>query len=172
MEQEKIWVTIDGFPDYQISRDGSVRNIKSGKEKRPSIGKRGYYVISLRRNKKFFLKTLHRLLAIAFIPNPFNKPQINHIDGNKLNCSLDNLEWVTNAENMRHARETGLRTSDGDKMIGQFRDGVLIRTYKSVSEAARANGYNRTMISWCVNHRKNKGRKPLVKYKGYEWKQM
>lgn len=172
MDQENIWVTIDEFPNYQITKDGRVRNIKSGKERKPSVGKRGYYVLSLRKDKKFYLKTLHRLIAITFIPNPQNKPEVNHIDGNKLNCSLENLEWVTRKENDRHARVTGLHTSDGDKMIGQFKDGVLIQTYKSISAAARQNGYNRTLISGCVNHRKNKGRKPLEKYKGYEWRQI
>lgn len=51
---------------------------------------------------------LHRMLAVHFIPNPKNKPQVNHIDGDKLNNSLENLEWVTKSENMRHAFDTGL----------------------------------------------------------------
>lgn len=64
----------------------------------------GYKMIRTQ-NKDWYL---HRLLAEHFIPNPENKPQVNHIDGNKLNNSLDNLEWVTQSENMRHAFDTGL----------------------------------------------------------------
>ena len=68
----------------------------------------GYPYVTLHYNKRKFNKMIHRLLAIAYLPNPENKPQVNHIDGNKLNYSLDNLEWVTQFENMQHSVVTGL----------------------------------------------------------------
>lgn len=163
------WVTISEFPNYEIRRDGRIRNKKTLCERKVSPGKRGYYVVSLRKDGKMYLRTVHILLGRAFLHNPLNKPQINHIDGNKLNNSLSNIEWVTQRENNLHARATGLHKSDGDKPIGQYKNGVLVRTYKSVSEAARVNHYSRPMINGCISHRLFRG-KPMQKYKGYEWR--
>ena len=165
LEDDNVWVTIAEFPNYQINADGKVRSRKDGKEKIKSVSKRGYWVMTMRKNGKTFLRTLHRMLAIAFIPNPENKPEINHIDGNKKNCSLDNLEWVTSRENNIHARNTGLHKSDGDKPTGQFSGGVLIRTFKSASEASRILGISRANICNCA-----RGNTRLKTYKGYEWK--
>lgn len=159
------WVTIPDFPNYQITKEGRVRNRLTGKERKINSSKRGYSVVSLRKDGKFYLRTIHRLLAEMFIPNPDGKPEINHIDGNKTNYSLSNLEWVTKRENLIHARNTGLHKSDGDKAIGQFKDGQLIRTFKSASEASRILGIQRCCISSCA-----RGNTRLKTYKGYEWK--
>lgn len=69
----------------------------------PSKDGKGYLFVSLSKDGKRYLKKVHRLVAQAFIPNPFRKPQINHKNGDKTNNGIDNLEWVTNAENMLHA---------------------------------------------------------------------
>lgn len=69
----------------------------------PSKDGKGYLFVSLSKDGKRYLKKVHRLVAQAFIPNPFHKPQINHKNGDKTNNGVDNLEWVTNAENMLHA---------------------------------------------------------------------
>ena len=69
---------------------------------------KGYIQTPLTKNKKQINKKNHRLVAIAFIPNPENKPQVNHINGNKLNNNVENLEWVTDKENKKHAKEAGL----------------------------------------------------------------
>lgn len=68
-----------------------------------------YKAINLPINNKIKRINIHRLLARFFIPNPFNKPIVNHIDGNKWNNNLNNLEWVTGQENMQHAYKSGLR---------------------------------------------------------------
>ena len=149
------WVPIIGFPNYEIRIDGIVRNKKTGKIKKPSLGHNGYPVYSLRDSKgKLHLKTVHRLLAIAFIPNPERKAEINHIDGNKENYSINNLEWCTRKENDNHARKTGLHKSDGDKEVAQYsKSGELISVYKSASYASRITGIGRSNICNVACHR-------------------
>lgn len=96
---------IKGHETYLINRNGEVLNTKTNRILKASPGaSHGYLTVYL--DGKNVL--LHRLVATAFIPNPENKPCVNHKDGNKQNNSIDNLEWVTQAENNRHARKTGL----------------------------------------------------------------
>lgn len=141
------WNTISEFPEYEISQNGLIRNKRTERVKIPYIGKRGYPVVSLQRDGKQYLRTVHILLARTFIPNPLNRMQVNHIDGNKTNYALSNLEWCTSKENMNHARLTGLHTSDGDKAVKQFTlKGDFVCRYKSISEASRCTGINRCAI--------------------------
>lgn len=162
---EELWKTIDEFPNYEVSNIARVRNKITGLIKIPSLGKRGYLILSFSKDGKKYVRTLHRVFAIAWIPNPENKKEINHINGDKCDCSFDNLEWATPLENLEHARRTGLHNSDGDKTVWQLKDGKIIAMYKSCSEAARINGFNRSNISSCA-----RGNTKLKSYKGYEWK--
>lgn len=98
---------IDSHPKYSITSDGRVINSR-GNEKALKSLRNGYASVDLYDNGTRTIKRVHRLVAEAFIPNPDNKPDINHKDGNKLNNSVSNLEWVTKSENMRHAYDTGL----------------------------------------------------------------
>lgn len=99
---------IDNFPNYTISEDGVIINTKTGYIKKTWLCKNGYYYVDLQ-DKGYRLKSpLHRLLALHFLPNPENKRTVNHIDGNKLNNSLSNLEWTTDSENMQHAYDNRL----------------------------------------------------------------
>jgi hypothetical protein len=94
----------------EVSSLGRVRNPKTGTIRKQNLNKCGYYFVSFSMgscNKKKTFR-VHKGLAEVFIPNPGNKPQVNHIDGNKLNNNLNNLEWVTCQENVRHAYDTGL----------------------------------------------------------------
>lgn len=101
----EMWKDIEGFEGrYQISSWGRVRN-KDGMILKPYTNNKGYVKISLQEGRRAIKKRIHRLVAQAFIPNPYNLPQVNHKDGNKQNNSYTNLEWVTNSENLRHARE-------------------------------------------------------------------
>ena len=106
---------IIGFENYSISEDGKVFNNKTGRELKAFDGNRGYKTIYLRKDGKNHGHLLHRLLAIHFITNPENKGFVNHKDGNKHNNDLSNLEWVTQAENNKHAFDIGLKSHVGEK---------------------------------------------------------
>ncbi|WP_222121748.1 NUMOD4 domain-containing protein [Bacillus thuringiensis] len=101
------WKQIKGF-GYEVSTYGRVRNALSGKILKQQLHDNKYYRITLYHHGKKINQKIHRLVAYAFIDNKGNKPFINHKDGNKLNNHVDNLEWCTNDENMKHALRTGL----------------------------------------------------------------
>jgi len=92
---------------YHITRDGRVYSEKSSRFLK-GYDKDGYTKVELYKIGKFFL---HRMVGEVYIPNPMNKPQINHINGNKSDNRVENLEWVTNQENMEHASKNGLLNS-------------------------------------------------------------
>jgi len=173
------WKDIEGYEGiYQVSNTGKVisldrivlRNNKfpiRQKGKEISQGKRsGYKVVQLQKNdiRKGF--QVHRLVAQTFIPNPQNKPQVNHIDGNKLNNNVDNLEWTTPSENIIHALDNGLssRIRPNNIQVLQFdKELNFVRDYVSINEADRVTKVGRANIRRCC----------LGEYKqagGYIWK--
>lgn len=124
----EMWKEIPGTEgQYQISNYGKVRTVKTGRVLTPAIDARGYERVCLFKMDRDRRYKVHRLVAITFIPNPDNKPQVNHKDGNKRNNFVDNLEWVTNEENMRHANETGLR--EGHQRFCESRKKRIIATH-------------------------------------------
>ena len=99
------WRNVKGFKGYKISNHGRVKSYKrinSGKILEGTISK-GYLKVSLRKNNKGHIFLVHRLVALHFVPNHENKPQVNHIDGDKENNHVSNLEWCTPQENVTHA---------------------------------------------------------------------
>lgn len=119
-----MWKTIKGFEKlYVISDNGDIKSLlkKRGfykqKEKllKQKITKFGYKTTRLWKNNKGKDVLVHRLVAETFISNKFNKPQVNHKDGNKLNNNANNLEWMTSSENLKHAFKTGLKSLVGNK---------------------------------------------------------
>jgi hypothetical protein len=117
MENE-IWKDVKGYEMYyEVSNLSNIRR-KLGTSKlkqknlKGSFDKDGYIKVNLKIKQKTNSKILHRLLAEAFIPNPENKPQVNHINGIKSDNTLENLEWCTLSENRQHAYDTGLQRSD------------------------------------------------------------
>lgn len=103
---------IELYKNYYVTEEGFVYSLKSKKYLKNVLNThRGYYKVSLMLSEGKRDIEVHRLVALAFIPNPENKPQVNHKDGNKLNNHVSNLEWVTDSENKSHGWTTGLYKS-------------------------------------------------------------
>lgn len=101
-------IPIENYEDYLINQNGQVFSKKSNKFLKPILYSRGYYMVHLSKNGIVKRHSLHRLIAKYFIPNPCNKPAVNHINGIKTDNRINNLEWCTISENAKHAHKTGL----------------------------------------------------------------
>lgn len=166
---QEIWKDIKGYEGlYQISNLGNVKSFpRKGthtiKERIIKFTKsnKGYCIAVLKNNYVQKALSVHRLVAQAFIPNPDNLPQVNHIDGNKLNNCVDNLEWCTNKQNRKHASKNHLLFT---RHINQYDlDGNFIKEWYSVMEASKFYDINcNSLRSAC---RSKKGI-----YKGFIWK--
>lgn len=143
---------INGVNGYKISNYGRVKNHK-GKITNGSNHESGYLWVSI--SPKQYL--LHRLVAKVFIPNPQNKEQVNHIDGNKTNACVSNLEWCSNKENSQHAHDNGLNSNT--KPIIQYDiDMNKINEFKSQKEASNILNISYSSISKCCRGKqKNTG---------------
>lgn len=108
------WKEIEGFPGYEVSDQGRIRSFKSGKAKiKKQRLVRGYPAVDLYKNGERTTEKVHRLVAKAFLGKPDDFLEVNHKNGIKTDNWLENLEWVTRSENIRHADETGLRNIKG-----------------------------------------------------------
>ena len=148
------WKTCKGFDNYSVSSDGRIRNDKTGCVLKPfKVGAIGnqYYAVDLHGTTR----KIHRLVALAFISNPENKPQVDHINGDHFDNSVSNLEWVTGSENCIHAysslnkvRLTG-HSNPYSKKVVRLEDG---KVYGSLQEASRDVGLKgHSSISRCLN---------------------
>lgn len=155
----EIWKNIKGFEGYyKISNLGNVLSLnyrKTGMPKvlKPYAGKNGYPQLILSANGKKRKVYVHRLVAENFIANPFNKKIINHIDYNRLNNSVDNLEWCTYQENTDHSRErvvTATQIANNKAVIQYDRQGNKIAEYNSLSDASRKTNINCGHICQCA----------------------
>lgn len=160
----ELWKDIEGFEGlYQVSNLGRIKSCfregtKGGIIKQFLIDR--YMKVHLYKGGESIFYFVHRLVAIAFIPNPDKKPQVNHINGNKYDNRAINLEWTTSQENIQHAIDTGLRQF---KKVGQFKNGVLINEYINCLQASKQTGIPQPNIWYCLNGKhKSCG--------GFEWR--
>jgi len=183
-KMEEIWKDIEGFNGrFAVSNKGRVlskaryinrpygKTFKEDYILKPHKNHKGYLAVDLDKKKN---KVIHRLVALAFIPNPENKPQVNHIDGDKTNNNVENLEWCTNQENQIHAVRMGLNdhskyeSGKPKKPVVQIdiKTGKIVGRYNSIKEAANAVG-QKTSSNIGGVCRGSYGRKTIG---GYYWK--
>lgn len=169
---QEIWKDITGYEGlYQVSTFGRVKsiphliraNINGGKRmteeyiKNTTVGWHGYVWVNLCKNGKTKTYSVHRLVAMAFLENPHSLPAVNHIDGNKENNLVRNLEWCTNSENQIHASINGLMKNA--KKVKCVETG---KEYRNSCEAERKTGISsRTIRNVCSG----KG----IRAGGYKW---
>lgn len=172
----EIWKRVEGFEDYEVSNMGRLRSYKKGGVRilKQSPNKKGYPSVKLCNPGIEQPLRVHRLVAQAFIPNPENKPQVNHIDGDKTNNTVYNLEWATNTENIQHAISMGLNTppkntprwgkdNHRSKPVHMIdRNGKLVKTFPAVREASREMKVDSGSVSRCCAGRCKTAR-------GYIW---
>lgn len=120
------WKNVQNYEEYEISNLGRVRSIYSSHRKTLNYANNGknYLTVCLYKDKKQKRMLVHRLVALHFLPNFYNKPDVNHKDGNKSNNSLYNLEWVTKKENIIHGFKLGLfdnsRKKSSERMLAML----------------------------------------------------
>ncbi|ETB71295.1 MULTISPECIES: HNH endonuclease signature motif containing protein [Bacillus] len=161
LEDGEELVPIEGFPDYGITNHSRVVNLRRMTLVKTKKDREGYVKVTLYRDGKAVGRRVHRLVALHFIPNPNNLPQVNHIDGDKSNPSIDNLEWVTPKENAQHASKHGLlcvgESHPSSKITEQQARSILqeYQSGKSVSEIRKAHSYASKSIveKICWRHR-------------------
>lgn len=162
---KEIWKDIPTFENYQVSNLGNIFSKKRNKLLCVSHNDKGYCYTQLYKNGKSYHLRLHRLVAKLFILNPNKLPEVNHIDGNKNNNCVTNLEWCDRKHNMQEAFKNGLipprkenKGSFPSVKIEQYNlNNELLRTYNSIAEASRITGYSKQSISrYCRKQRKCK----------------
>ena len=156
----EIWLPIKNFPKYDVSSNGRIKNVITGKILKPGRNPKGYLLITLYKNGKPHIKKIHRLVADAFYDGEHEGLEVNHIDGDKTNNCIWNLEWCTGSENIKHSYELGLRKPPRMKMVKIIETGEI---FESMSDCARSIGGTISGIYDC-----EKGRQST--HRGYHFK--
>lgn len=149
---------------YQLHKDGGqARHVYKGKQLTILIRPNGYCYVNLVKDRHMKSPNVHRLVAIAFLDKPEGKDIINHIDADKTNNHVDNLEWCTQSHNAQHAYDIGLRKPPHQRKIGQYdMDGNLIREWESIAKAMRTVPHCKNITKVLSGERIQSG--------GYKWK--
>lgn len=158
----EVWKDVLGYEGlYQISDQGRVFSVRRGKLRKLNDTGRGYKQVALLKQGSREHTLVHRLVAEAFIPNPENKPQINHINGDKSDNRVENLEWCTMSENLYHRHRVLNQPGCRSRPVVCTNTGEV---YPSVKAAARALGVSRTGILR-VCHKQQKAVRPKLHFK-------
>lgn len=175
---KEIWKSVVGYEGlYEVSNLGRVKSldmvlpyarhgkitirIRKGVILTPAKMRNGYLRVGVSNNGKHKLNLVHRLVAMAFIPNYNNYREVNHKNCDKSDNRVVNLEWVNSSQNKIHAIENNLYTNN--KVVLQIKDGVVINEYKSTKEAERQTGIFYQSISKVALGKRNKAG-------GYQWR--
>lgn len=144
------WRRIKDFPNYAIDTSGRVYSFTTRKELKPWVQRNGYLLIRLFCNGKVFPRYVHRLVGETFLDNPNNLKEMNHKDANRENNCVDNLEWSSRSDNMKH-KIYKMGHSGGYYQLRPVRCVETGEVYKSVHEAARAIKVNYTGVLKSLN---------------------
>ena len=164
---KEVWKDIGGYEGiYQISNMGRVRNNRN-KILKPNESQHGYLKIELHKKSNRRTVHIHRLVALAFIDNPHNYTEVNHIDEDKHNNISSNLEWVSRIYNTNYGnrpRKTGryAKLHNGNTVYQYDRNNVLLNEFRSLRAAEKRTGFCRQIISKHLD--------TGVPYKGFLWK--
>ncbi len=133
-----MWKLIDGFPEFEINEHGVVRNASSHYVIKQRMNKGGYLYVEIKNGDKNYTRLVHRLVALAFIPNPQNLPLVNHIDECSVHNDVHNLEWISYKANSNHGtRNERIIRNRKDSVLACDSHGNIIKKYESKHEAAR-----------------------------------
>ena len=142
-----MWKDVENFDNYEVNENGEVRHKKKQTILKHSID-RGYHKVLLRKGSVSLKTGVHRLVAKAFLPNPNNYKEVNHIDENKENNCVANLEWCDRKQNISHSiKSQKFKVTP----VAQYdNENNLIKIYSSCSEAEKETGIPKTHICKCV----------------------
>ena len=166
--KKEYWKPVVGYEGhYQVSNLSRVKSIKFGKERilKPVTDRHGYLLVGLWKNNKQKTYKVHRLVAEAFIPNPYNLPQVNHKDENPLNNNVNNLEWCNSKYNCNFGTRIERISKRRSKTVLQYDlEGNFIREWKSSAECGR-NGFNQGHVAACCQGKLKKHKDSIWRYK-------
>lgn len=145
--EEEIWVESEDYPTYEISNAGRVRNRKTGRIMKNTLRHDGYEQVCLRKDKQQYAKRVHRLVADTFYGH-HDDMEVNHIDGNKSNNILTNLEFCDKSGNALHAFKLGLRKPRGQIRVRVVETG---EEFESIRACGRATGLDQSEICAYLN---------------------
>lgn len=160
---DEFWKDIPGYEGlYLISNTGKVFSLRCKRCLIQHLDKGGYLRVPLVLNKKHKLWAVHRLVAMAFVSNPDNLPEVNHKDEDKTNNHCENLEWCTRKYNANYGTAMKRMIVTRLKPVEQIKNGEVVKRWES-AKAAGCDGFDHGNISKCCNGK-------LRTYKGYEWR--
>lgn len=160
---KEIWKNIKGYEGlYEVSNLGRVKSLNYNHTRKEGFlkpaDKRGYLSVQLFKNGILKWHLVHRLVASAFIENPDNLPQVNHIDQNKKNNKVSNIEWCDSQYNNTYKG----KHRKISRKVGCYKDGKLIKVYSAMIDAEKEGFYTSNVCICCQGKAKS--------YKGYQWK--
>lgn len=171
-----LWKDVVGFEGlYIVSNQGEIRSVDhyvrcnsgmrlvKGRTLKPCDRGNGYPFVTMGKDGKQYNMSIHRVVAMAFLPNPYNLPEVNHKDTNTFNYSLDNLEWCDRQYNNNYFDRAYKAAREKRKRIVQIKNGIVVKIWNSISEIERNMKISAGNISECCNGRRNTAG-------GYSWK--